>query len=65
MVVDVKEGSCGMSVPFEAPITPATFQYIAHKVLVRDAINTLMRLNRPLVFELFCDIEQRVAGWRA
>lgn len=55
----------GLTVPIKPDITPATFQHMVRRKLLRDAINTLMRLNRPLVFELFCEPEKGVAGWRA
>ncbi len=61
----VGDGQLGLTVPMKSDLTPRNFQDIAKKVLVRDAINTLMRFNRPLRFELFLDREKGVAGWRA
>jgi len=54
-----------MTVPVSVGYSPAAFQHLVRISLLRDAINTLTRLNRPLVFELFCDPEKGVAGWRA
>lgn len=59
------ETTYGLTVPVKVNISPAAFQHMVRTKLLRDAINTLIRLNRPLVFELFCDPEKGVAGWRA
>jgi hypothetical protein len=61
----VMAGDVGLSVPIPADYTPAAFQHMVRTKLLRDAINTLTRLNRPLVFELFFEPEKGVAGWRA
>lgn len=59
------EGGCGMSVPVTVGLKPRWFMDIAHKVLMPDAIRTLTRLQRPLRFELYCDPDKGIAGWRA
>ncbi len=62
---EVVKEPCGMTIPVPATLTPAGFQYKVQTKLLHDAIKTLTRLNRPLVFELFCEPEKGVAGWRA
>jgi len=48
------------------PVTAhgGSFQAAA-RILVRDAINTLTRLDRPVKFELYWEPHNRIAGWRA
>jgi hypothetical protein len=55
-------GGCGMTVPVTAH--GGSFQAAA-RILVRDAINTLTRLDRPVKFELYWEPHNRIAGWRA
>lgn len=64
MTTEPPETPCGMTLPVNANISPAAFQQLVRVKLLRDAINTLVRLNRPLVFELYCEPERGVAGWR-
>ncbi len=69
MVVDLEFVSgperCGMSTAVARDVSAAYFRHLATMILVPDAIQTLTQLGRPLVFEVYCDREKGLAGWRA
>lgn len=69
MVVDVGLASghqgCGMSTSVARNVSTVYFRHLVTTILVPDAILTLTRLDRPLVFEVYCDRDKGLAGWRA
>lgn len=58
-----QEGGCGMSLPIIADLSIETISPVA-RIVVEDALSTLTRLNRPLVFEMYCDRNNGLVGWR-
>lgn len=69
MVVDVESVAgnqrCGMTTSIARTISAEEFRRLAAMILVPDAIRMLTRLERPLVFEIYCDRDKGLAGWRA